>query len=81
MIEDIAEMMLDPNGLFASNTAKESAYAIARDIDAQLLGLRAIYQTIAGQNIYSNDAANAGVNTASAPFNLRSFLQLSLIHI
>jgi len=79
MIEDIAEMMLDPNGLFASSTAKESAYAIARDVDAQLLGLRAIFQTIAGQNIYSNDAANATVNTASAPFNLRSFLQAKLI--
>lgn len=79
MVEDIAEMMLDPNGLFAKATAKEAAYAIARDVDAQLLGLRALIQTSAPQNVYSNGAANAGVNTASAPFNLNAFLRAKLI--
>lgn len=74
LIEDIAEMMLDPNGLFATNTAKESAYAINRDIDAQILGLRAITQNIAAQNIYSNGEASAATAVASLPFNLRSFL-------
>lgn len=79
MIEDIAEMMLDPNGLFAMNAAKEAAYAISRDLDAQILGLRAITQTIAAQNIYTNNAANAGVNIASAPFTLQAFLRAKLI--
>lgn len=78
MVEDIAEMMLDPNQLFAQNTAKESAYAIARDMDAQILGLRAIFQTISNQNIYSNGEANATTNVASQPFNLRSFLRAKL---
>jgi hypothetical protein len=79
MIEDIAEMMLDPNGLFAANAAKEAAYAIGRDIDAQILGLRALTFTNASQNVYSNGAANAGVNLASQPFNLSAFLRAKLI--
>jgi hypothetical protein len=78
LIEDIAEMMLDPNGLFATNAAKEAAYAIGRDIDAQLLALRALTQTNVSQNIYSNNAANAAVNTASAPLNLTSLLRAKL---
>lgn len=79
MVEDIAEMMLDPNGLFAANAAKEAAYAIGRDIDAQLLGLRALTMSVASQNVYSNGAANAAANVASQPLNLSSFLRAKLI--
>lgn len=79
MVEDIAEMMLDPNGLFAANAAKEAAYAISRDLDAQLLGLRAHIMTLASQNVYSNGAANVTVNTASSPFTLNAFLRAKLI--
>jgi hypothetical protein len=79
MVEDIASMMLDPNGLFAKAAAKEAAYAIGRDVDAQLLGLRALTMTSASQSVYSNGAANAGVNTASLPFNLQSFLRAKLV--
>lgn len=78
MTEDIAEMMLDPNGLFANAAAKEAAYAISRDLDAQILGLRAIFRTIAAQNIYSNGATGTAVNLASQPFNLQSFLRAKL---
>lgn len=78
MVEDIAEMMLDPNALFAKAAAKEAAYAITRDIDAQLLGLRALLQTVAAQNIYSNGEANATTAVASLPFNLNSFLRAKL---
>ena len=79
MVEDIAEMMLDPNQLFAQNAAKESAYAIGRDVDAQLLALRAIFMTIASQNVYSNGASAASDNVASAPFNLGAFLRAKLV--
>lgn len=79
MIEDIGEIFLDPNGQFAMNASKEAAYAIARDIDAQILGLRAIFQNIAAQNIYTNGAANAAANVASQPVNLRSLIQAKLI--
>jgi hypothetical protein len=79
MVEDIAEMMLDPNSIFAKAAAKEAAYAISRDIDAQLLGLRALTQTNAAQNIYSNNEANVTTNVASSPFNLSSFLRAKLI--
>ncbi len=79
MIEDIAEMMLDPNGLFAANAAKEAAYAIGRDIDAQILGLRALTMSVPAQNVYSNGEANATTAVASQPFNLSSFLRAKLI--
>lgn len=79
MIEDIAEMMLDPNGLFAKATAKEAAYAIARDIDAQLLGLRALTMNVAAQNVYSNGETTVTTNVASQPFNLNAFLRAKLI--
>jgi hypothetical protein len=78
MVEDIAEMMLDPNGLFATNSAKEAAYAISRDIDAQLLALRALTQTKTAQVLYSNNEAAASTNVASQPFNLTSFLRAKL---
>lgn len=78
MVEDISEMMLDPNGLFATNAAKEAAYAIARDIDAQLLALRALTQTKTEQVLYSNGETSATAAAASQPFNLTSFLRAKL---
>lgn len=79
MVEDIAELMLDPHGMFAANAAKEAAYTIGRDIDAQLLGLRALTQTNAAQVVHSNGEANTTTNVASAPFNLTAFLRAKLI--
>lgn len=79
MIEDIAEMMLDPNGLFAANAAKEAAYAIGRDIDANLLALRALTMTTAAQNVYSNGETTTTTAVASQPLNLSSFLRAKLI--
>lgn len=72
-------MMLDPNQMFAQAAAKESAYAIGRDIDAQILALRAIFMSIANQNVYSNGATAASDNVASAPFNLSAFLRAKLV--
>jgi hypothetical protein len=76
MVEDIASIFLDPNGLLSSNLAKEAAYAINRDLDAFILGLRAAVMNVGGtQVIYSS---NNGLNTAattSNPLDLTTILR------
>lgn len=79
MIEDFLEMMLDPSGLLSSNLAKESSYAIKRDLDAFLLGLRAAIQDIGGsQVIYSSSDGAIGAGSVSQPFTLNVFLRAKL---
>jgi hypothetical protein len=77
MQEDIVSIMLDPSGLLMNTLAKEAAYAIARDIDAYILGLRAAIQ---------NTAANVVINSAdgtlagqSLPLGIQAFLRAKLI--
>lgn len=79
MIEDFTEMMLDPSGLLSSNLAKEAAYAIKRDLDAFLLGLRAAVQDIGGtQVIYSSSDGGINAGSVSRPFTLDAFLRAKL---
>lgn len=79
MTEDITKIMLDPSGQLSSNLAKEASYAIKRDLDAFLLGLRAAIQAIGGsQVIYSS---NNGLNTAastSSPLTIDTLLRAKL---
>lgn len=80
MVEDITSIMLDPSGLLAQNLAKEAAYAIKRDIDATILGMRAAFRNIAAQNIYLNAADNVpSTNSASAPLSLTAVLRAKRI--
>lgn len=79
MTEDITSLMLDPSGLLSSNLAKESAYAIKRDLDAFLLGLRAAVQAIGGSQVIFS--SNNGLNTAattSSPLNIATLLRAKL---
>lgn len=79
MVEDLTEIMLDPSGLLADNLASEAAYAISRDFDAFLLGLRAAIQNIGGnQVIYSSDNGLNNASTNSQPFTLNAFLKAKL---
>lgn len=78
-IEDFVEMMLDPSGLLSSNLAKEASYAIKRDLDAFLLGLRAAVQDLGGtQVIYSSSDRTIGASAVSKPFTLDVFLRAKL---
>lgn len=78
-IEDFTEMMLDPSGMLASNLSKEAAYAIKRDLDAFLLGLRAAIQDIGGsQVIYSSNLGTIGGAEVSAPFTLGMYFAAKL---
>jgi hypothetical protein len=79
MVEDITSIMLDPSGLLSSNLAKEASYAIARDLDAHLLGLRACIQAYSGQIVYSHTTGNMGAANNSRPFTLDAFLKAKLI--
>lgn len=79
MIEDITEIMLDPSGMLANNLAKEAAYAINRDIDAFLLGLRASVQSNASQVVYSSSDGANGSSSVSEPFTIEAFLRAKLI--
>jgi len=79
MIEDIVSIMLDPSGLLTSNLAKEAAYAINRDLESYLLGLRAITNSFPNQVVWStSDGANTGSST-SKPFTIDAFLKAKLI--
>jgi Phage capsid protein len=77
MEEDLVSIMLDPSGLLMNNLAKEAAYAINRDLDAFLLGLRAAVQNIGGSQVIisSADGTLAG---QSKPFTLDAFLRAKL---
>ena len=79
MVEDLTEIMLDPSGLLADSLAQEAAYAISRDLDAYLLGLRAAIQNIGGaQVIYSSNNGLNNASTTSSPFTLQAFLNAKL---
>jgi hypothetical protein len=76
MVEDITAIMLDPSGLLAQNLAKEAAYAIKRDLDAFILGLRAAIQNIGGSQVIVNSADGTfGASVASAPLTIASVLR------
>jgi hypothetical protein len=76
MVEDITAIMLDPSGLLASNLAKEAAYAISRDLDAFLLGLRAAVQNQGGTRVINNsDTGSIGSAEISRPLNIQALLQ------
>lgn len=76
MIEDIVDIMLDPSGLLAQNMAKEAAYAIKRDLDAFLLGLRAAVQNLGGNQVIVNSADGTfGASAASQPLTISSILR------
>jgi hypothetical protein len=79
MVEDITSIMLDPSGLLSSNLSKEASYAIARDLDAHLLGLRACIQAYTGQVVYSHTTGGMGAANNSKPFTLDAFLKAKLI--
>jgi hypothetical protein len=79
MVEDITSIMLDPSGLLSSNLSKEASYAIARDLDAHLLGLRACIQGYPGQVVYSHTSGQMGAAGGSKPFTLDAFLKAKLI--
>lgn len=79
MTEDITSIMLDPSGQLSSNLAKEAAYAIKRDLDAFLLGLRAAVQAIGGNQVIFS--SNNGLNTAattSSPLTIAALLRAKL---
>lgn len=79
IIEDFTELMLDPSGMLSSNLAKEAAYAIKRDLDAFLLGLRAAVQDIGGsQVLYSSSDGGIGASSVSRPFTIDVFLRAKL---
>lgn len=76
MTEDITSIMLDPSGLLAQNLAKEAAYAIKRDLDAFILGLRAAIQNIGGSQVIVNSADGTfGASAASQPLTIASILR------
>jgi hypothetical protein len=79
MIEDIASIMLDPSGLLTSNLAKEAAYAINRDLESYLLGLRAITHTYSNQVVWSTSDGTNGSSSTSKPFTIDAFLKAKLI--
>lgn len=79
MTEDITGIMLDPTGLLAQNLAKEAAYAISRDIDAFILGMRAIFRNIAAQNVFCSNTGDIGASAVSAPLGLTHVLQAKRI--
>ena len=79
MTEDITSIMLDPSGQLASNLAKEASYAIKRDLDAFLLGLRAAIQNIGGtQVIFSSNNGLNNASTVSAPLTINTLLRSKL---
>lgn len=80
MTEDLTKIMLDPSGLLSSNMAKEAAYAISRDLDAYILGLRAAIQNIGGnQVIISSDTGTIGTTEVSRPLNLTTVLRAKFV--
>jgi hypothetical protein len=79
MIEDIASIMLDPSGLLTSNLAKEAAYAINRDLESYLLGLRAITHSYSNQVVWSTSDGTNGASSTSKPFTIDAFLKAKLI--
>lgn len=79
LIEDFTEMMLDPSGLLSSNLAKEASYAIKRDLDAFILGLRAAVQDLGAPNvIYSSSDGGINAGSVSKPFTIDVFLRAKL---
>jgi len=79
MTEDITSIMLDPSGLLAANLAKEAAYAIKRDLDAFLLGLRAGIQAIGGTQVINNSSTGTiGGTEVSNPFDINAILAARL---
>lgn len=80
MTEDITSIMLDPSGLLSSNLAKEAAYAIKRDLDAFILGLRAVVQAQgAPYVIYNSNSGTIGGTEISQPITLGSLLQAKYV--
>lgn len=79
MTEDLQSIMLDPSGLLADNLAKEAAYAISRDLDAYILGLRANINANASSVVYSSNNGLNNASTTSSPFTLNAFLAAKLI--
>lgn len=79
MVEDLMSIMLDPSGLMADNLAKEAAYAIGRDIDAYILGLRANINANAASVVFSSNNGLNNASTTSQPFTLNAFLRAKLI--
>lgn len=80
MTEDIVSIMLDPSGLLANNLAKEAAYAIRRDFDAYLLGLRAAIQGLANsQVIFSSSNGLNNASSTSQPLTLNALLKAKLV--
>jgi Phage capsid protein len=79
MTEDITSIMLDPSGMLANNLAKEAAYAIKRDLDAYILGLRAAVQAIGGTQVIfsSNNGLNTSATTSN-PLNIGVLLRAKL---
>lgn len=79
MTEDITSIMLDPSGMLASNLAKEAAYAIKRDLDAFILGLRAAIQAVGGSQVIfsSNNGLNTSATT-SQPLTISTLLRAKL---
>lgn len=79
IIEDFVEKMLDPSGMLSSGLAKEASYAIKRDFDAFLLGLRAVIQDLGGpQVIYSSSDGGINAGSVSQPFTINAFLKAKL---
>jgi N4-gp56 family major capsid protein len=60
MIEDVAELFIPGNSRIRSEYTREAGYALARDIDNFLLGLRATIQNEGTQHIYSTNNGAAG---------------------
>lgn len=79
MTEDIISIFLDPSGLLAQNLASEAAYAISRDLDAFLLGLRASINATPEFVVNSSSDGNMGASSVSAPFTLSALLKAKLI--
>jgi hypothetical protein len=79
MIDDIATIMLDPSGMLQSNLAKEASYALKRDLDAFLLGLRAAINANGGaQVIFSSSNGQNIVGSASQPLTINALLRAKL---
>lgn len=77
MIEDLVNIFLDPSGLLAANLAKEASYAMKRDMDAFILGLRASVMTTPEFSIFCS--ANDQRTGKSKPISIEYILRAKTI--
>lgn len=80
MIEDLVKIFLDPSGLLAMNLAKEASYAMKRDMDAFILGLRAAIMNVGGSFVvYSSDNGLNTTTSTSQPLTIQSILRAKTV--